>query len=56
MRRLLSQAQRTILDHDAHNLIQRIRSRHGGQFGIGVICGLKESVDQQSVKNGYLQR
>lgn len=31
-------AQRTLLNHQAHNLIQRIRSRHGSMLGISIIC------------------
>ncbi|CAN8106291.1 unnamed protein product [Discula destructiva] len=34
-------AQRASLDHDAHDFVQCIRSRHGGVLSVGVICGLK---------------
>lgn len=30
--------ERTLLHHQAHNLIQRIRSSHGGMLSIGIIC------------------
>ena len=33
-------AQRPVLDHDAHDLVEHIRRRHGGELGIGVVRGL----------------
>jgi hypothetical protein len=39
---MLHQTQRALLDHDAHDLVQRVGGRHGSQLGIGVVGGLEE--------------
>ena len=37
-------AKRALLHHQSHNLVQRVRSRHGGQLSIGVVgrCNLDD--------------
>ena len=30
-------AQRTLLDHQSHDLVQRVGGSHGGELGVGVV-------------------
>lgn len=45
-------AEGSLLEHDAHNLVQRVRSSHGGVLSIRIVSGLhKQQVSNLSVKN-----